>query len=122
MRPISLRSSRRSRCTPSRPAGNCIRNISSDQFAGAAADEVADPRPYAELLRQWSTFHPEFTHLPRKFKIAVIAADEDRAAMRFHDIGLKLVERDGARGFEVYVGGWTGADADGGAAHSRVRA
>ena len=89
-------------------SGNCIRNISSDQYAGAAADEVADPRPYAELLRQWSTFHPEFTHLPRKFKIAVIAADEDRAAMRFHDIGLKLVERDGARGFEVYVGGGQG--------------
>ena len=89
-------------------SGNCIRNISSDQYAGAAADEVADPRPYAELLRQWSTFHPEFTHLPRKFKIAIIAAEEDRAAMRFHDIGLKLVERDGARGFEVYVGGGQG--------------
>jgi len=63
-------------------SGNCIRNISSDQFAGAAADEVADPRPWAELLRQWSTFHPEFTYLPRKFKIAVIASDDDRAAMR----------------------------------------
>ncbi|WP_294191130.1 nitrite/sulfite reductase, partial [uncultured Sphingomonas sp.] len=68
-------------------SGNCIRNISSDQYAGAAADEVADPRPWAELLRQWSTFHPEFSYLPRKFKIAVIAADEDRAAMRLHDIG-----------------------------------
>jgi sulfite reductase (NADPH) hemoprotein beta-component len=89
-------------------SGNCIRNISADQYAGAAADELADPRPYAELLRQWSTFHPEFTHLPRKFKIAVIAADEDRAAMRFHDIGLKLIERDGVKGFEVYVGGGQG--------------
>ncbi|WP_174274840.1 nitrite/sulfite reductase [Sphingomonas bacterium] len=89
-------------------SGNCIRNISSDQYAGAAADEVADPRPYAELMRQWSSFHPEFCLLPRKFKIAVIAADEDRAAMRLHDIGLKLVERQGALGFEVYVGGGQG--------------
>ncbi len=90
-------------------SGNCIRNISSDQFAGAAADEVADPRPYAELLRQWSTFHPEFSLLPRKFKIAVIAADEDRAAMRLHDIGLKLVRNDaGELGFEVYAGGGQG--------------
>jgi sulfite reductase (NADPH) hemoprotein beta-component len=90
-------------------SGNCIRNISSDQYAGAAADEVADPRPYAELLRQWSSFHPEFTYLPRKFKIAVIAADEDRAAMRLHDIGLQL-KRDetGALGFAVYVGGGQG--------------
>src|SRR6201994_2794811 len=79
-------------------SGNCIRNITTDQFAGAAADEVADPRPYAELLRQWSTFHPEFSYLPRKFKIAVIAADEDRAAMRLHDIGIQLVERDGQLG------------------------
>ncbi|MGK6323941.1 nitrite/sulfite reductase [Sphingomonas sp. DT-51] len=89
-------------------SGNCIRNISSDQFAGAAADEVTDPRPWAELLRQWSTFHPEFTYLPRKFKIAVIAADEDRAAMRLHDIGLQLVERDGKLGARVYVGGGMG--------------
>jgi len=89
-------------------SGNCIRNISSDQFAGAAADEVCDPRPVAELIRQWSTFHPEFSYLPRKFKIAVIAADEDRAAMRLHDIGLKLVRRDGAIGAEVYVGGGMG--------------
>jgi sulfite reductase (NADPH) hemoprotein beta-component len=90
-------------------SGNCIRNISSDQYAGAAADEVADPRPYAELLRQWSSFHPEFTYLPRKFKIAVIAADEDRAAMRLHDIGLQL-KRDeaGTLGFAVYVGGGQG--------------
>jgi sulfite reductase (NADPH) hemoprotein beta-component len=89
-------------------SGNCIRNISSDQFAGAAADELTDPRPWAELLRQWSTFHPEFTYLPRKFKIAVIAADEDRAAMRLHDIGLQIVERDGAHGVAVYVGGGMG--------------
>ncbi|MEH3105980.1 MAG: nitrite/sulfite reductase [Sphingomonas fennica] len=90
-------------------SGNCIRNISSDQFAGAAADEVADPRPWAELLRQWSTFHPEFSYLPRKFKIAVIASDSDRAAMRLHDIGLKIVRNDaGAIGFEVYVGGGMG--------------
>lgn len=89
-------------------SGNCIRNISSDQFAGAAADELTDPRPWAELLRQWSTFHPEFSYLPRKFKIAVIASDEDRAAMRLHDIGLQIVERDGRQGVAVYVGGGMG--------------
>ncbi len=89
-------------------SGNCIRNISSDQYAGAAADEVTDPRPWAELLRQWSSFHPEFSFLPRKFKIAVIASDEDRAAMRLHDIGIKLVERDGALGAAFYVGGGMG--------------
>ena len=89
-------------------SGNCIRNISSDQYAGAAADEVADPRPWAELIRQWSTFHPEFSYLPRKFKIAVIAADEDRAAMRLHDIGIQLVKRDGVLGAKVYVGGGMG--------------
>ena len=89
-------------------SGNCIRNISSDQYAGVAADEVTDPRPWAELLRQWSTFHPEFTYLPRKFKIAVIAAEEDRAAMRLHDIGLKLVSRGGQIGAEVYAGGGMG--------------
>ena len=89
-------------------SGNCIRNISSDQYAGVAADEVTDPRPWAELLRQWSTFHPEFTYLPRKFKIAVIASEEDRAAMRLHDIGLKLVLRDGQIGAEVYAGGGMG--------------
>ena len=89
-------------------SGNCIRNISSDQFAGAAADEVGDPRPWAELLRQWSSFHPEFSYLPRKFKIAVIASDTDRAAMKLHDIGLQLVERDGVPGFKVYVGGGMG--------------
>ena len=89
-------------------SGNCIRNISSDQYAGAAADELTDPRPWAELLRQWSTLHPEFSYLPRKFKIAVIAADEDRAAMRLHDIGLQIVERGGQHGVAVYVGGGMG--------------
>jgi sulfite reductase (NADPH) hemoprotein beta-component len=90
-------------------SGNCIRNISSDQFAGAAADEVEDPRPWAELLRQWSTFHPEFSYLPRKFKIAVIAADTDRAAMKLHDIGLQVVRgADGGTAFDVYVGGGMG--------------
>jgi sulfite reductase (NADPH) hemoprotein beta-component len=89
-------------------SGNCIRNISSDQFAGAAADEVADPRPWAELLRQWSSFHPEFSYLPRKFKIAVIAAEEDRAAMRLHDIGIQLIERDGVLGAKFFVGGGMG--------------
>ncbi len=89
-------------------SGNCIRNISSDQFAGAAADEVADPRPYAELLRQWSSFHPEFSFLPRKFKIAVIASDTDRAAIQLHDIGLQLVRGEQGLGFKVYVGGGMG--------------
>lgn len=89
-------------------SGNCIRNISSDQYAGAAADEVTDPRPWAELLRQWSTFHPEFSYLPRKFKIAVIASPEDRAAMRLHDIGLELIRQDGALGARVFVGGGMG--------------
>ncbi|MCD2325234.1 nitrite/sulfite reductase [Sphingomonas sp. IC-56] len=90
-------------------SGNCIRNISSDQFAGAAADEITDPRPWAELLRQWSTFHPEFTYLPRKFKIAVIASDTDRAAMRLHDIGIQIVKNDaGELGGRIYVGGGMG--------------
>jgi sulfite reductase (NADPH) hemoprotein beta-component len=90
-------------------SGNCIRNISSDHFAGAAADEVADPRPYAELLRQWSSFHPEFSYLPRKFKIAVIASDSDRAAMRLHDIGIQIVQNDaGELGAAFYVGGGMG--------------
>ena len=89
-------------------SGNCIRNISSDQYAGAAADEVADPRPWAELIRQWSTFHPEFSYLPRKFKFAVIASDEDRAAMRLHDIGIQLIRRDGVLGAKVFVGGGMG--------------
>jgi sulfite reductase (NADPH) hemoprotein beta-component len=89
-------------------SGNCIRNISSDHFAGAAHDELVDPRPYAELLRQWSSFHPEFTYLPRKFKIAVIAAEKDRAAMRLHDIGIQIVERDRKIGAAFYVGGGMG--------------
>ncbi len=90
-------------------SGESIRNLSSDQYAGAAADEIADPRPWAELLRQATTFHPEFSYLPRKFKIAVTAADEDRAAIRLHDIGLKLVRNDaGELGFEVYIGGGMG--------------
>ena len=90
-------------------SGNCIRNISADHFAGAAADEVADPRPYAELLRQWSSFHPEFSYLPRKFKIAVIASETDRAAMRLHDIGIQIVQNDaGELGAAFYVGGGMG--------------
>ncbi|HSM53890.1 MAG TPA: nitrite/sulfite reductase, partial [Erythrobacter sp.] len=89
-------------------SGNCIRNISSDHFAGAAADELVDPRPYAELLRQWSSFHPEFSFLPRKFKIAVIASDTDLAAMKLHDIGIQIVESDGALGAAFYVGGGMG--------------
>ncbi|WP_285018173.1 nitrite/sulfite reductase [Novosphingobium sp. fls2-241-R2A-195] len=90
-------------------SGNCIRNISSDQFAGAAADEIIDPRPYAELLRQWSSFHPEFLVLPRKFKICVIASETDRAAMRLHDIGIKMVRNDaGEIGAQFYAGGGMG--------------
>jgi sulfite reductase (NADPH) hemoprotein beta-component len=90
-------------------SGNCIRNISSDQYAGAAADEVGDPRPWAELLRQWSSFHPEFSYLPRKFKIAVIGADKDRAAIQLHDIGLQMRRDDaGTLGFRVLVGGGMG--------------
>ena len=89
-------------------SGNCIRNISSDQYAGVAADEVADPRPWAELLRQWSSFHPEFSYLPRKFKIAVIASPADRAAMRLHDIGIELVKGDGQVGARVFAGGGMG--------------
>ena len=90
-------------------SGNCIRNISSDQFAGATADEIADPRPWAELLRQWSSFHPEFSYLPRKFKFAVIASDTDRAAMRLHDIGIQLVRNGaGELGAKFFVGGGMG--------------
>jgi sulfite reductase (NADPH) hemoprotein beta-component len=90
-------------------SGECVRNISSDQYAGATADEVADPRPWAELIRQATSFHPEFSYLPRKFKIAVTAAAEDRAAIRLHDIGLKLVRNEaGELGFEVYIGGGMG--------------
>ncbi len=90
-------------------SGNCIRNITSDPFAGAAADEIADPRPYAEILRQWSTFHPEFAFLPRKFKFAVTGAREDRAAIAVHDVGIRVVEGEGgAIGFAFYVGGGQG--------------
>lgn len=90
-------------------SGNCIRNVTSDAFAGAAADEVADPRPLAELLRQWSTDHPEFQFLPRKFKIAVIGSPEDRAVIRAHDIGLRLLRDEaGTLGAEVWVGGGLG--------------
>jgi len=91
-------------------SGNCIRNTTTDQFAGVIADEVADPRPYCEIIRQWSTFHPEFAYLPRKFKIAVNASPTtDRAAVQVHDIGLQLVRNDaGELGFRVYVGGGLG--------------
>ena len=90
-------------------SGNCIRNVTSDHFAGVAADETVDPRPYAELIRQWSTLHPEFAFLPRKFKIAVTGAAHDRAAILVHDIGLQLVVDDaGAIGFRVAVGGGLG--------------
>ncbi|RCW24902.1 sulfite reductase (NADPH) hemoprotein beta-component [Ciceribacter lividus] len=90
-------------------SGNCIRNVTADHFAGAAADEVADPRPYAEILRQWSSVHPEFSFLPRKFKIAVTGAPSDRAAIQVHDIGLHLKkDESGALGFAVYVGGGQG--------------
>ena len=90
-------------------SGNCIRNITSDCFAGVAADEVVDPRPYCEILRQWSTLHPEFAFLPRKFKIAVSGTLEDRAATAWHDIGLVLKKNEaGEIGFEVRVGGGMG--------------
>lgn len=90
-------------------SGNCIRNVTADHFAGAAADEVADPRPYAEILRQWSSVHPEFSFLPRKFKIAVTGAERDRAAIQVHDIGLHLKKNEkGEIGFAVYVGGGQG--------------
>ncbi|MDX0425484.1 nitrite/sulfite reductase [Sinorhizobium medicae] len=90
-------------------SGNCIRNVTADHFAGAAADEVADPRPYAEILRQWSSVHPEFSFLPRKFKISVTGAERDRAAIQVHDIGLHLKkDEDGRLGFVVYVGGGQG--------------
>jgi sulfite reductase (NADPH) hemoprotein beta-component len=90
-------------------SGNCIRNITSDALAGVAADEVIDPRPYIEILRQWSTLHPEFAFLPRKFKIAVTGATEDRAAIGWHDIGLQMVKNAaGETGFKVWVGGGMG--------------
>lgn len=90
-------------------SGNCIRNVTSDQFAGVAEDELIDPRPYCEMVRQWSTLHPEFAFLPRKFKIAISGAKSDRAATRFHDIGLRLKQNEtGNNGFEVIVGGGLG--------------
>jgi sulfite reductase (NADPH) hemoprotein beta-component len=90
-------------------SGNVVRNVTTDHFAGVAPDEIVDPRPYCELLRQWSTFHPEFSFLPRKFKIAVSAARGDRAAVQVHDIGLRIVRgSDGALGFEVWAGGGLG--------------
>jgi len=90
-------------------SGESIRNVSADQYAGAAADEIIDPRPWAEMIRQMTTFMPEFSYLPRKFKIAVIASKQDRAAMRWHDLGLRIVKNDaGEIGFEVYPGGGMG--------------
>jgi sulfite reductase (NADPH) hemoprotein beta-component len=90
-------------------SGNCIRNVTSDHFAGASADEVDDPRVWSEIIRQWSTFHPEFSYLPRKFKIAVTAAPNDRAAIKVHDIGI-VIRRDASAklAFDVYVGGGQG--------------
>ncbi len=90
-------------------SGNCVRNVTSDHFAGAAADEIEDPRPYAELLRQWSTDHPEFQFLPRKFKIAITGSPNDRAVTKAHDIGLRMIrDARGETGFEVSVGGGLG--------------
>ena len=90
-------------------SGNCIRNVTSDQYAGAAKDEIEDPRPYCEMIRQWSSFHPEFSFLPRKFKIAVTGAAHDRAAIQVHDIGATLTRNDnGETGFTIYVGGGLG--------------
>ena len=89
-------------------SGNTIRNTTTDAFAGAAADEIEDPRPWAELIRQWSTDHPEFQFLPRKFKIAITGSPEDRAAIHAHDIGLMIVEQGGQRGFRVIAGGGLG--------------
>ncbi|MGB1389067.1 MAG: nitrite/sulfite reductase, partial [Paracoccaceae bacterium] len=89
-------------------SGNTIRNVTADHFAGAAADEIADPRPVAELLRQWSTDHPEFQFMPRKFKIAITGAPNDRAVTAAHDIGIRIVERNGQIGYQVLVGGGLG--------------
>ena len=89
-------------------SGNCIRNISTDHFAGVCEGEVDDPRPWCEIIRKWSTFHPEFSFLPRKFKIAVTGSLKDRAAIKFHDIGLRIVKINKKLGFEVFVGGGQG--------------
>ena len=93
-------------------SGNCIRNTTSDQYAGVAVDEIEDSRAYAELIRQWSTFHPEFNWLPRKFKIAVTGSREDRAAVQVHDIGVRLVEKDGKVGLQILAGGGLEANFD----------
>lgn len=90
-------------------SGNCIRNVTADHFAGAAADEIEDPRILAEIIRQWSTLHPEFSFLPRKFKIAVSGAEQDRAALKFHDVAVQIVKNDeGEIGYRVYAGGGMG--------------
>lgn len=90
-------------------SGNCVRNVTTDVLAGVADDEIEDPRPWCEIIRQWSTIHPEFSFLPRKFKIAVIGAEKDRAAIRTHDVGLQIVRgRDGQAAFRVFVGGGQG--------------
>ncbi len=89
-------------------SGNTIRNVTADHFAGAAADEIADPRPVAELIRQWSTDHPEFQFMPRKFKIAITGSPNDRAVTAAHDIGIRIVEKDGEIGYQVIVGGGLG--------------
>jgi sulfite reductase (NADPH) hemoprotein beta-component len=90
-------------------SGNCVRNVTADHFAGAVADELEDPRPISEIFRQWSSFHPEFNYLPRKFKIAVSATKEDRAAVKWHDIGIEIIKNDaGETGYRVFVGGGMG--------------
>ena len=89
-------------------SGNCIRNVTSDQYAGVAQDEIEDSRPWAEIIRQWSTFHPEFNWLPRKFKIAVTSATQDRAAVQVHDIGVRIFNNDGVTRFEILAGGGLG--------------
>ena len=90
-------------------SGNCIRNVTSDHLAGITPDELEDPRPWCEIIRQWSTFHPEFTYLPRKFKIAVTGAPQDRAASLVHDVGVHIVRGpDGELGFEILAGGGLG--------------
>lgn len=89
-------------------SGNCIRNVTSDQYAGVAQDEIEDSRPWAEIIRQWSTFHPEFNWLPRKFKIAVTSATQDRAAVQVHDIGVRIFNNNGVTSFEILAGGGLG--------------
>src|SRR5476651_2656447 len=90
-------------------SGNCVRNVTSDPLAGVARDELTDPRPYCEIIRQWATLHPEFCYLPRKFKIAVTAARADRAAIEIHDVGIRIKQgADGAFAFDIYAGGGLG--------------